>query len=296
MKKYLIIGSSSYIAKNLIQKLLETNSSIFITLITRNKISLKDKRVSMINGSIANYKKILKYTDRKTYIFLFSNLVDPSSYSLNNFKNFIKNITFYYNLLSNLNNKNCKKIYFISSAGSLLSDIPKKKFNEFSANPYNLYGLSKFNIEKIINFLSINNKFRYTIFRLYNIYGKTIHQYSQIYGIVNKSINNCFLNKSTLITVDPKKTLINFTFIDDAINFILKNLDSKKKNILCKKSDNISLQNLISYLKKISNNKILFKIESNKANFKTMLNHNSKNNIEKNIKKIYLSYQKKFDD
>ena len=126
-------------------------------------------------------------------------------------------------LLNFASQKKIKKFIFASSA-SIYGDTMNKKINEnFRSDPKHFYAYTKLIGEKMIINYSKINKFKYTIFRFFNIYGKNST------AVVAKFIAQKLQNKKITIFGNGRQKR-DFLHIDDLNYAILQSIKIKKSN------------------------------------------------------------------
>ena len=220
--KTIIIGKRSFLSKNLKKKI--PNSDIyslndFITLNKNNKI--KGNFNIIINSFYpsANISKITSYEE-------FTKL---SSLELAR-------------LLDNLSKRKLKKILYTSSAsvyGSLNSDDEIDYFNR------TLYASSKILCENLIKNYCQKNKIKYTICRVFNLYGD-----GEIFSVISRIIKNHSLKKQ--IIINNKGTSVrDYIHVNDVCKIYQKILSNKFVGTLDVGTGvGIKISDIINYIEK----------------------------------------------
>ncbi len=108
--------------------------------------------------------------------------------------------------------------------------IPIIYTSSIQAELTNLYGISKYNTEKILFDFSENFNIPVYIFRLPNVFGKWCKP--NYNSVVATFCHNIARNIS--IKVDDPKAILKLVYIDDVINEFIKTMDMLKKDILSK--------------------------------------------------------------
>tara|TARA_Y100000816_G_C26098678_1_gene581872 strand:+ start:1644 stop:2633 length:990 start_codon:yes stop_codon:yes gene_type:complete len=179
----LITGGCGFIGSNFVKKILNRNYNIYIidnlsTGYKENKnqiVKLSKKRIKFSENNLQNFSKIKKIFKKNKfkYIFHFAAFSNVEE-SLKNPKKFLKNnINSTHNLVKLAIDYKVKYFVFSSSA-SIYGNI---KFGEnikenTKPNPINPYGKSKLKCENIIIENSKKYKFKFIIFRYFNVIGK----------------------------------------------------------------------------------------------------------------------------
>jgi UDP-glucose 4-epimerase len=174
----LIIGSTGFIGKNLLESFLIDNDDNIVLLVRKSfKVSLylrdniKIKIFQAELKDIVFIKKIIENQNINIVIHLASRLI-PSS-NKDDFNKEIDEIIFpTYRILEYLSEKKIKIVYF-SSGGTIYGKVQEKTINEnHPLRPINYYGYSKLMIENYIQFLHRTKGLSYLILRPSNAYGK----------------------------------------------------------------------------------------------------------------------------
>jgi len=188
MKKILVIGGAGYIGSVVVKRLCDQdyNVTVFDNLST-GRINLVDKRAKFHKLDVINLEQLRKYFKRFGQfdaVIHFAaakdageSMVSPTPYTLN-----IVGIS---NVLICMDENNCKKIVFSSSAA--VYGTPKKKIidEKSETNPINYYGFSKLEGERIIDWYRKIKRFSAICFRYFNVAGDEL-------GYTEKKANNLF--------------------------------------------------------------------------------------------------------
>lgn len=243
--KVLIIGSSSFVGKNLIKKFK-----------TQKKIKVYGCDISNSNNSkfikadITKkdfYKKLPKKLDVIIHLAAVSRDQDCSK-DLFNCYNINVNGTL--NVIDAAEKLNIKNIIFASTEWVYDNDLAKKGASEnsmISLSKLNSdYAKSKLISENHLKSYYQSSKKNITILRFGIIYGERMENWSAV-----EALFNTVKNKSE-ITIGSKKTSRKFIHIDDISLGIIKSLKLKKFNIINLQGIKlINLNNIISNSKKI---------------------------------------------
>jgi nucleoside-diphosphate-sugar epimerase len=257
--KVLVLGSSGFVGKNLVTKLINANYNLKLT--SRKKINNKVKNTEIVEV----------------------NLLDPNL----NFKELINNCETIINCAGEINNENKMYDLHVSFIIKLYQEIiekykyDQKKINFIQLSSVGVYGPPKIpNQNRIINELSTSRKDIMSVYEktklladqyiLDNFNSKIINycilRPSQIIGdyMPNESLSQLYniINKKLFFYIGKRNSIRAYIHIDDvtdSILLILKNINGIAKN----KIYNISYDN---YLEDIVE-KI---IKANKLNYKPL--------------------------
>ena len=189
----IILGRRSYISKNLLE-------------------SIKNSKIYSLEEFIGLYKKYYY----KRNISLVINSFYPSSKLniINNYENFSKNsILNISKLLDILNKKKINKIIYTSSSAVYGIDIEEKeKIESYSRS---VYGSFKLSAEELIKNFSVQNKIKFVVARVFNIYGKDDNNFS----IISKIRNILLEKKEKLILHNEGNSVRDYINIYDLIKF-----------------------------------------------------------------------------
>tara|TARA_B100000989_G_C19427152_1_gene421320 strand:+ start:22 stop:918 length:897 start_codon:yes stop_codon:yes gene_type:complete len=261
---FLITGGAGFLGRALAIELAK-NKKNKVYIIDKVKFNFYKKNIFFIKSDLK--KKIFK-KNNFSYIFHMAaelgvkNVINNSIYTLDTNYITTKNIINFAK-----KNKNLKRIFFFSTS-EVYSNLNKKKLmneNDKLLMPNIQHPRSSYWIGKIIGeFLIINSNIPYTIFRIFNVYGKNVKTTHVIPSIFHKLKNH----KKPLFE-NPSHTR-SFIYIDDIIKIFLKSLNNKFKNQTINVGnpyEPIKIKDLvkkISYIMKI-NKKVYYKNFDNQS-------------------------------
>ncbi len=272
----LITGGCGFIGSNFAKKILKENYNIFIidNLSTGYKENIdhinkfSKKKLKFVRNDLQNFSKVKKIFEKNKfkYIFHFAAFSNVEE-SLKNPKKFLKNnINSTHNLIKLAIDFKVKYFVFSSSA-SIYGDIKfKENIKENSKpRPINPYGKSKLKCENIIIDNSKKYKFKFIIFRYFNVVGKHVSykvkkkNYLNLFEKIKKSIleKKLFeIHGNNLSTSDgtPERDFIHVYDVVSAHSECLKN----KKHNFWNNVYNIGYNNGTSVLKIVQECKKIF--------------------------------------
>ena len=225
----IISGGTGFIGTNLCLFLLKKEEIKKIVLIDNFKTSNKDnlkiirindskKIVTFIKSSISDSKLISKVSKIRKQFDIFFHLAAQSS-GENSFYEPIYDIET--NILGTDNTLSIsKKIkvnhYIYSSTMSVYGNIKSRNSikEKYKTNPKSIYGLSKLISEKNINLFCKSNNIKYTIFRLFNVYGPHQDLKNLKQGMLSIYLSY-LLNKKKLIIKGSQNRTRDFIYVED---------------------------------------------------------------------------------
>ena len=245
----LVTGGAGYIGCHIVEKLVKTNSNVFIldNLVTGFK-RLINKKAFFIKGDINDLnkvKKIIIKNNINSIIHLAAHLniseaeKNKKKYNQNNIKGTLT-------LIKACKDTSVKNIIFSSSCsvyGSINGSVNEKK----KLNPQGYYAYTKYKGEEIIKRYAKKYNYRYGILRYFNVAGasnsKKIGEIQKSYGHLIKNLAIQSIKKKPKISIygndyDTKDG----TCIRDYIHVLdLADVHIKSLKYLAKKSKSIIL-------------------------------------------------------
>lgn len=304
-KKILITGGAGFIGSHLVKSLDFRKFDIFVVdnLSTGNKKNLP-ANVKFLKLDCSN-KSIIKRLENINFDCVY-HLAGQSSgeYSFYEpFEDFSSNLLGTINVIK-LCLKTTKKRIIFTSSMSVYGNYIKAVTELDKCNPKSFYGLSKLSSENYIKFFT-KKKLKYTILRLFNIYGPGQNFDNKLQGMVSIYLDQALKNKRINIK-GPKDRYRDFVYINDVIEILNKtrirkeainntfNVGSGKKTkvheLIKIISNNLNLKkNSIKYIHSTPDD--TFGIYSNKSKIKKFLRKEKFINLKEGIKKT-INYEK----
>lgn len=255
-KNVLIIGSTGFIGKNIVESLLTIECTIVLIIKESAKVpenflnndSIKITRANL--NDIETIQKTIKSYKIDTVIHLASKLIPSSPYE-DFMVELYEIIIPTYQLLELLAVEQIKIIFF-SSGGTIYGQTKLDTIKEtHKLNPINYYGHSKLMIEEYIQLLNKSKNLSFVILRPSNVYGK----YQRIeakQGFIAVAIGK-MLNHSTLEVWGDGETIRDYIDVQDlakmTTEIINKNVTDQIINI--GSGEGTSLNQIIQYLEHI---------------------------------------------
>ena len=245
IKKVLILGGSGMIGKSISRTFIKNNIDIINLDIKKTDIN-HNKYFQLIDSyqNILNYLEVIEEVDLIIHLISLSNPYEDKGFDQEFYNNFLPTI----NLLRTIKNFK-KKIFFISSGGTIYGDSKKnKKISENNViNPKSNYGKYKYLLEQVfINNKGLNDL---KIFRLGNAYGGFENILSK-QGFISIAINKIY-NNEDIILFNKGNMVRDFIHVSDISEILYKFCFVKSSEIIFNLSSGEGIS-ILRVLQKIS--------------------------------------------
>jgi len=267
----LITGGAGYIGSHIIEQLVNKNNIIILDNLKTGHKKLINKNAIFIKGDVKNRKLlniIIKRYNIQTIIHLAAYL-NVNEAERNKFKYKINNVQGTQNLIFACKNTNVKNFIFSSSC-SVYGNVKGSVNERTKPNPQGYYAYTKYEGEKLIKKYAKKYKFKYGIFRYFNVAGASnlglIGKIEKSHGHLIKNIAIQSLKKKPIINIFgndyPTKdgTCVgDYIYVLDLALIHIKGLyylkNNKKSFILnCGYDKGYSVQEIVTIFKKIKKN------------------------------------------
>lgn len=231
-------------------------------MVDKVKPSVKKDNIFFIKGDIGKLKTLEKITEKVDYIFHLAADLGVNKIIQNPISSLSNNMVTTDNIIKFSKKHKIKRIFFFSTSEvySSLNKNGSMDENDKLALPSINHPRSSYWLAKIYGeFLTIMSGIPYTIFRVFNIYGKnmkTTHVIPSIFHLLKLKQKPTFQN--------PNHSRC-FLYVDDGINIILDALKPKYKNQIinvANSTEEIKIKDLVQKIKKILNKKKKIKFEN----------------------------------
>lgn len=222
MKKIILVtGGAGYIGKKLVDRLIESGSSVvvFDNLSTGYSKNV-NKKAKLIKGDILdkNLVTIIKRVnpDIVFHLAALKSVKDSIKFPI---KFAEANVLGSINLLDAMQKNGVKKLVFFSTSGVYGNLVPKGgQVEKQTENPSSIYACSKLAIEKYINYYNTQG-LQGIVLRFANVYG--IGGKAELEGAVNKFVRLSSLKKEIVIDGDGSQTR-DFINVNDLVELCIK--------------------------------------------------------------------------
>ena len=281
MRNVYIFGASGFIGSEIYKYFNHKNTQKKFKIIKVDK-----KKFNLLSKN--SQEKINKLIDDTSIIIFCSAIKKQLGDTIDNYT---KNIIMFNNLLMGIKNKKGLKIIFLSSAAVYGEDIAQNNTTvKSNINIRTFYGSSKYSNEKILEFYSFYNNFKYLILRL-----------PLVFGLGDKSLGygptlffNSALNKKKILIWGDGHEKREFLYVKDVARIIYKLKGFNKNQTL-----NIVSGQSYSYMDVINIIRKMFKIEIsviNRKRSKKKVNHFFNNSDMRKINFKFSSIYKSLND
>ncbi|MDB9722657.1 NAD-dependent epimerase/dehydratase family protein [Candidatus Marinimicrobia bacterium] len=262
--KILVTGGAGFIGSHIVDTLIDKGAKVIILdNLKTGLIQNINEKADFVKGDILNQKLISNIlTDCDTIYHLAAFTSVPESFIKKDECISINQVALN-NILSISSKKNIKKI-ILSSSSAVYPDDKIGPFDEISlTNPTSPYGITKLYGEKILKMWSKEKEVRSGIsLRYFNVYGPRQEANSDYASVIPKFLNKIKQDEPIVIYGDGNQTR-DYIFIDDIVNVNLLALDIQSYNCFAVGTGiEISINQLIELIKKISNKKITILFDS----------------------------------
>lgn len=240
MKKILILGINGFIGNQLTKKILAaTDWEIYGMDLATNKLnhSIKNPRLHFVEGDITINKEWVAYHIKKCDVILpLVAIATPAIYVTDPLRVF--ELDFEANLPIVRQCVQYKKKLIFPSTSEVYGMSPDQEFDEETSplmqGPINkerwIYSCSKQLLDRVIYAYGKHQELKFTLFRPFNWIGPTQDDIHNLptggVRVVTQFISNIYYGKN-LELVDGGKQERSFTYIDDAIEALLKIIENK---------------------------------------------------------------------
>lgn len=260
-KNILIFGSTGFIGRNIVEKLLDTECSIVLFVRDSSKVPKHfygHNSIIIVKTDlkdITSVKKTIADHGINIVIHLASSLI-PSSTPEEFNRELNEIIMPTYALLEYLSEKSIKIIFF-SSGGTIYGNIKEEIVKEDHAlQPINYYGYGKLMIENHLQFLNRTKNLSFLILRPSNVYGK-YQRLEAKQGFIAVAIGHALSDSPVEIWGDGE-TVRDYIDVEDLALLTNKIINSNINNKIINvgSGQGTSLNQIIKYLETTIGKKI----------------------------------------
>lgn len=216
MKKYLVLGGSGFIGRNLVRQLCKENF-VVIADRTENFEFKYNSRVSFMHLDFVNTIDFTPYLEGvNTVIHLISTEI-PCEGTENINKEIIENIFPTINLLDSMVSVNVKNLLFVSSGGTIYGELyeNQKAKEAIFEEPICKYAINKLIIERYLYLYQNYHQLNYKILRLANPYSYEV-EHNRKQGLIPILIEKILLNETITVWGDGEN-IRDYIYMNDVI-------------------------------------------------------------------------------
>lgn len=216
--KYIILGGSGFIGKNLSEFLLEQGYDV--TVFDIEKINLKHQNIHYIKGDFFNDQELKAAIMDKDVIIHAISTINPGNsnekYLLGYEKDFIQTIK----MCSWIKDTD-KKFIFLSSGGTIYGEHDVSPLTEdILPRPINHYANIKLSIENALRVFHIQNRLNIIIARISNPYGPG-QDFTKGVGFIDAVLKQSMVGETVEIWGDGNN-IRDYIYIDDVCKWLYK--------------------------------------------------------------------------
>jgi len=299
--KYLVVGAGGFIGGHLVKKLINLKKKVIAVDIKpiRHWFQVNNSAKNFC-ADMSQYNNCHKFTKKTDYVLNLACNMGGIGFIENNKTECMLSVMINTNLLKSCIKNKIKKYFFSSSAciyninlQKKINSKPLKETDAYPAMPEDGYGWEKLFSERMCRHFFEDYGLEIRIGRFHNVYGP----HGTFDGGREKA-PAAICRKILLAKLKKKKRIEiwgngkqrrSFLYIDDCINAIIKLFNSKfSEPINIGSEERVSINQLISFVEKISNYKVKKKYRLNMP--KGVYNRSSDNTLIKKVLKWNYSY------
>jgi len=227
--KIIITGGAGFIGSCVVKRLIKDKHDLIIIddLSSSTLDSLKNvfDRIVFVNENVLNIDRIEDYF-KKTDIVIHLAAIPSVEESIRNpVRVFQVNTLGTLYLLELCRKHDIDRFIYASSASVYGNPIYIPIDEEHPCNPLSIYGVSKYSSELLVLNYYRNYGLKYTILRLFNVYGPGMKD-----GVIYHFIRNMLLSKEIVIYGDGRQTR-DFIYVDDVSEAIHCVINYPRNNV-----------------------------------------------------------------
>lgn len=272
--KFLIIGGSGFIGRNLCRLLVNKGISVYSFDLCTTKIKIEG--VNYIEGNFFDDETLKKIIEDKDVIYHAISTINPGNSNEKYMQGY--NLDFIQTVkLCSLLQETKKKLIFLSSGGTVYGIQEKQPIKETALPiPINHYGNLKLCLENTIKTFNVQSNTKNLIARISNPYGPG-QDYTKGVGFIDAVLKKT-LNNDVIEIWGDGETIRDYIYIDDVCEVLYQLSQYNGEEFVFNVSSNkgISQNQVISILKGFNSNiKIEYKPSRN-VDVKKVILDNSK--------------------
>lgn len=246
--KVAIIGANGFIGKHL-TAVLSKNKAVELFLFGRSKSNNGNmlpnyKVIDLKQGE--SWKEDLKEMD---IVYYLASASIPATTWHEPLNEVYDNLLPYLNFMEFMATTACKKVVFISSAGTVYGPSNVKLQEDSNKNPFSPYGIVKLTMEHFLNYYQAKYNIQYDVYRISNVYGEG-QDVSKGLGVINIFLENIMKNGAAAVFGNGSNTR-NYIYVGDVVKLMALSLEHPEKSGVYNLSSNdtLSINELIEVMK-----------------------------------------------
>lgn len=246
-----VIGANGFIGKHL---------SEILSMDSRNNLFLFGRSAISNNTNLNAVYYCVDLSDKEgvgekfkniDIVYYLASVSIPATTWNNPMEEIHKNLIPFLEFLEGLKETKCKKIAFVSSAGTVYGPTHGKVSEQSDKNPFSPYGIIKLSMEHFLNYYQAKYDFNFDIYRVSNVYGIG-QDVSKGLGVINIFLDTINREGKVRVFGDGTNTR-NYIYVEDVVKLMARSNNSLNKSGIYNLSSNdtLSINQLIEIMKEI---------------------------------------------
>lgn len=246
--KVAIIGANGFIGRHL-AALLSENKNVELFLFGRSKSDYGNmfpnyKVIDLKQGE--SWKEDMKGMD---VVYYLASASIPATTWHEPIKEIHDNLLPYLNFMEFMATTACKKVVFVSSAGTVYGPTNGKVQEESNKNPFSPYGIVKLTMEHFLNYYQAKYNIQYDVYRISNVYGEG-QDVTKGLGVINIFLEHILKNGKVAVFGDGSNTR-NYIYVGDVVKLMALSIEHPEQSGIYNlaSNDTLSINGLIDLMK-----------------------------------------------
>lgn len=246
--KVAIIGANGFIGRHL-TAFLSKNKSVELFLFGRSKSN---------NGSMLPNYKVIDLKQGETWkedlrgmdiVYYLASSSIPATTWHEPLNEVHDNLIPFLNFMEFMSTTACKKVVFVSSAGTVYGPSNVKLQEDSNKNPFSPYGIVKLTMEHFLNYYQAKYNIQYDVYRISNVYGEG-QDIKKGLGVINIFLDNILKNGAAAVFGNGSNTR-NYIYVGDVVRLMALSIDYPEKSGIYNlaSNDTLSINELIDLMK-----------------------------------------------
>lgn len=252
MLRVLILGSSGFLGRHLVDELME-NDNMTLTGFGRKADSRLSPPHRFIQGDYADRETLKKALADQDVVYHFVSQTIPSSSWDNPMLEIEKNLIPTLRMIELASESGVRKICFPSSGGTVYGTRQSALNESAPTEPFSPYGIVKRTVESFLQYANVKHGINYDIYRISNVYGEG-QDTGKGLGFINTALEHIIDGRPVVVYGDGENVR-DYIYVKDVVKLLAFHaLRDLKTSDICNVSSNcsISLNELLVVLKNVT--------------------------------------------